>query len=145
MAVSSYRLIIMVIIIDILVMVLIPGFNYATNVELDQQYLEDRITGYENWTDSYYAGMNAETENENKLIMNQQFGDAKSAGKDIWEIFSMGLINSKVRKDMESCLGDDCSLPYVYWLVFAIWSFLGIANLLAGVELYFIIFNKKYS
>lgn len=140
MATSLQRLIIMVLVLD-LMLIMVGSFAYSTNQDYIQTQEETRVETYTNWTNSFHTNINTETDDESRLQLNPTFGDAKSSGKSMWELFKNGISIS----NYGSCLGEDCTYNYVYWVVAGVGLFVVIVHLLLAMEVYFLIINKKYT
>lgn len=138
MATSLQRLIILVVFMDLL---LITIMTYGSNVNEDyvNNQIDSRISMYTNWTTEANNRMNTQTDDENRLQLNPYFGDAKASGKSIWELLSKGI---DIR-NFGSCLGEDCSFSYIYFVVAGIGIFLAVIHMLLFLEIYMLIINRK--
>lgn len=140
MATNLQRLIIMVVLMDFMIG-LVAIFAFSSSLDYANTQAEEKIGMYENWTTQYNERVNTETDDEDRTILNPSFGDAKASGKGIWELMKKGVSI----QDFGTCLGENCSYLYVYWIVFGVTTFIALIHLLLGLEIYFVIFNRKYT
>lgn len=140
MATSSYRMIVLTIFLDIM-LIFMAIFSTGAGIGLAQESFGSQVNMYSGTSTDGINRMNPETIDNSQLQLDNSFGDGRASGKAIWELMGKRIAIDK----FGSCLGEDCTYTHVWWLVTAFWFFITLINLIMFVELYFIFINKKYS
>lgn len=136
---NSKRFIVLFLVTDIILMSLalfIGGTN--TNYE---QVMHNYTDGFDAWKANYMENVgNTPTDTGNQFL-EKSFGDIKYAGLSIFRIFS----NEPEIVELQGCTQRECNnstYGLVKWGFLLYWS---IIHILGGLEIYFIIINKKTS
>lgn len=139
MAVSSYRMLIMMVFLDLILAMAFMFVNISNTDNVDN--LWSQKTGmYENHSSSMVSTFDQSANNPNQLQIEQTYGNSWGAGRQLWELFTHGVTTN----ENGICSSEDCTLPYVKWIARGAGLLIILINIMGVMELYFIIKNKKY-
>jgi len=136
MAISTQRLVVIVLMIDILIS-LIGGFVYNTNNQ-DLTY-KNYVGSYQNWSKDFQNIYPKSNPDAQTVYLDKQFGDAKYGGKAVFNLFGKGLDLPKIN----SCNGQSCKNNNIKWLYNVVTLIIALINILLGYELFQIFYSKK--
>ncbi len=136
MAISTQRLIVIVLMIDMMI-ALMGGFVYGVD-NTDLQY-QNYMSSYQNWSSEFYTNYPESTADAQNLQIYQQVGDAKYGGAAIFNLFGSGLDMPTI----DSCNGQSCNDTNVKWVYNIIAFVIAALNILLGYELFLIFYSRK--
>ena len=138
MAISTQRLLIIVITIDVLMIIfgaLAVGAE-TTGIEND---IDNKMIYYQNWTYDYNENLNNPTVDESSTILDEKFSNTKGMGFRIIEIFREGTS----RYMTLDCFGEPCDNNYIKHTANAI-KFIWLAlHFILALEALLLVYAKK--
>jgi len=140
MANSVQRLIVMILLLNV-ILTLVGSFVYSVSDAHLLSEADTYLETYQNWTYDIETGFPNPTTDSGNVYIDKSYGDVTLGQKGFWEILKGGVSITYGG----GCMGEDCSVSYVNWLVKGVQWILRIINILAILEVVYLVYSKKHT
>ncbi len=139
MGTSVQRLLIMLVLLNFL-LVTIASVIYAVDSSTTLDEADTYLDSYDNWTYDMIEGFPNPTTDSGSVYIDKSYGDVALLQSGFWGILKGGLSMTYG----SGCLGENCDIVYVNWLVNGIKWIIKLVNLLAILQILYIGYSKKH-